>query len=658
MTTPGFSRIAHVAVATLACLFLGTALAQDVDPPGRVGRIAEIQGTVWRYDADEAEWVAASRNRPVTTGDRLSTEAGARAEVQIGSSTLRLNGATEIEVRQLDDEHVRVYLATGDIALRLRASDVAREFEVETDAGRFLPGTAGHMRIEREGRSSFGGVWSGSMRFDTRDSALDINAGQRAEFWEDNGTTHYTWASAQNDGFSQWALAQDRQDERNALQARDISPEMTGVEDLDRYGRWDTHPEYGAIWAPTSVAAGWAPYRDGHWAWVNPWGWTWVDDAPWGFAPFHYGRWVDYRGRWVWAPGRYASRPVYAPALVGWIGGSGVSVGVTIGGGRSRPPYVGWVPLAPREPYMPGYRVRQRDYEPYYGPGRRPQGWRPPVQSGPVRYSNEGLPGGVTVVPSDVLRERRPVAGRVVADPRVVREVVGDRGPGRAPAAPPTRVVTVPGGAVPVSPAFNNGRPGGTRDGFPPRMATPGGDAYRGQGLPQRDVSRDVSRDGARDVPRDLSRDGNRDVGRDAIVRPATPAEVRVAPAPSRDAYRGGDRPQVQLPSPAPAPVSPAAAPREAFRGGDNRRERPANEGGERVRERAEQAPRVIQPAVVAPRPPEAVQVRPPQPVVQPRAVERVEAPRPAQPSPLVQQREQRERTPERQNQRDRQQER
>jgi hypothetical protein len=39
---------------------------------------------------------------------------------------------------------------------------------------------------------------------------------------------------------------------------------------------------------------------------MSPWGWTWVDNAPWGFAPFHYGRWVgagalglDPGGGWV-----------------------------------------------------------------------------------------------------------------------------------------------------------------------------------------------------------------------------------------------------------------------------------------------------------------------------------------------------------------------
>jgi hypothetical protein len=98
---------------------------------------------------------------------------------------------------------------------------------------------------------------------------------------------------------------------------------------------------------------GWSPYHYGHWAWVSPWGWTWVDDAPWGFAPFHYGRWVFVGGYWGWVPGPIAIRPVYAPALVAFVGGRHFSLAIGIGGGVG----VGWFPLGPREVYVPSYRV-------------------------------------------------------------------------------------------------------------------------------------------------------------------------------------------------------------------------------------------------------------------------------------------------------------
>lgn len=430
-------------MAGLLCL-AGGAQAQE-DAPGRVGRVGDTQGTVWLLDRQDNEWVAAQRNRPLTRGDRLATDAGGRAELQIGSTTLRMDGQTELTLRELDDAQVQVALERGTLALRVRSSEVARELQVLSDAGRVLPQTAGHYRVDVEQPSMQLGVWAGSARFDAPDSALDVRAGQRAEFWREGGATHYTWSSPAQDPFSDWVLAQDRaDDQRLAALDREVSPEMTGVDDLARYGRWDTHPEYGAIWAPTSVAAGWAPYRYGRWTWISPWGWTWVDDAPWGFAPFHYGRWVQWNGRWGWAPGQYAVRPVYSPGLVAWIGGGNVSIGVNVGG----PPYVGWVPLSPRERYVPGYRIapRWRDHlDPYYGPGPRPPGWRLPDRRHGSPWVNERLPGGVTVVPSDILRRREHIGDRVITDPRGQRDFWDHRRDGWHPPAPTAGLLPRPG---------------------------------------------------------------------------------------------------------------------------------------------------------------------------------------------------------------------
>ncbi|HEX4628563.1 MAG TPA: DUF6600 domain-containing protein, partial [Gemmatimonadales bacterium] len=95
------------------------------------------------------------------------------------------------------------------------------------------------------------------------------------------------------------------------------------------------------------------PFRFGHWLWIAPWGWTWVDDSPWGYATFHYGRWVQLRGSWCWVPGPRPLRPVYAPALVAWTQGPGFA------GPVAGAPSVGWFPLGPHEVYAPSYRVSQ-----------------------------------------------------------------------------------------------------------------------------------------------------------------------------------------------------------------------------------------------------------------------------------------------------------
>jgi hypothetical protein len=452
------ARLASLPRTMLVSLFMLVGLAASgaawADPPGRVGRIAQIEGTVWLFDDDQGEWIQARRNRPVIEGDRVSAERGSRAEIQVGAATLRIDGGTEIEFAQLDDSRVRVTLHGGSVALRTRGGDSARELAIVTKEGRFEPLRAGRYRVDAKDDGSFGAAINGSLRFEASDSVLDLQSGQRAEFWTDRGVTHYAWAQPADDRFAEWVAREEREEDRVRERNRYVSREMTGSDDLDHYGQWDQHPEYGPVWYPAAVAVDWAPYRYGHWAFIRPWGWTWVDDAPWGFAPFHYGRWVNYGGRWGWCPGTYVARPVYAPALVGWFGGSHVSVGISIGG-----PAVGWVPLAPREVYVPTYQVTNIYIRNVNVTHERWQPRERTVPTGPIMYTNQGVAGGVTVVPQGVMQGRQPISSAVTVkvDPRTVANWRGEAPkPGALPVAPPTRVVSVPGGAVPVVPSAPN----------------------------------------------------------------------------------------------------------------------------------------------------------------------------------------------------------
>jgi hypothetical protein len=213
------------------------------------------------------------------------------------------------------------------------------------------------------------------------------------------------------DEFEDWALARDRRS-ANVETARYVSAATIGYEDLDANGVWQTVPEYGAVWVPR-VPAEWAPYRFGRWAWVEPWGWTWIDDEPWGFAPFHYGRWAFVRARgWVWVPGALVARPVYAPALVAFVGGPqwGVSV-------RAGAP-IGWFPLGPREAYVPAYRTT-----PVYVQ-RINAAHATNVASVSVTkrtYVNRSVPGAVTAVARETFVRSQPVEHATVA---VTREQI------------------------------------------------------------------------------------------------------------------------------------------------------------------------------------------------------------------------------------------
>ena len=344
----GFVR----SLATAFVLFIaGAASSALADPPARVGRLSLIEGEVTFHDTATRESSPAALNWPVTGGAAISTAPGAHAEVRIGSTAIRLDGATALEFTQVDDQAIHLRLDYGAATLRVRSREVASEVVLETQDARVSLGDAGRYRVDagRAPETTAITVFEGAAHVDANGMAFAVQAGRRAEV----GGGRARVVEAFTDDFDGWALALDRRDDAARDAPRYVSPETTGYESLDAYGDWRPTPEYGPVWYPRAVPAGWAPYRAGRWAWVEPWGWTWIDAAPWGFAPFHYGRWALVGGVWGWVPGAIVARPVYAPALVGWIGRPGWSVSVTIGS----VPAVGWFPLAPREVFVPAYRT-------------------------------------------------------------------------------------------------------------------------------------------------------------------------------------------------------------------------------------------------------------------------------------------------------------
>ncbi|MCU0919712.1 MAG: hypothetical protein MUF16_05165 [Burkholderiaceae bacterium] len=429
----------------LALMSLATGLAQaQDDPPGRVGRFAAVQGEVWVFEPEQGEWVAAVANRPYTGGDRVATGNGSSVELRIGSTTLLLGSQAELEALRLDDQRMQFRLQRGPLGLQLRSDDVAAELELAQAEARFLPRRAGLYRIDRLDGLDEATVLRGELQVEAHNLAMTLYAGQRAAFWRDGalGDTRSQWLGPQRDDFALALQTMEQADPRSAA-ALFVPPEMTGVEDLDHHGRWQQHPEYGAVWSPSAVAVEWAPYRYGRWVWLRPWGWTWVDDAPWGFAPFHYGRWLWWGNRWCWAPGPKVARPVYAPALVGWVGGPQFSVAV-----GSRPvPAMGWLPLGPRDPYRPPYSATPghvKRLNPHVPPGSLP----------PPAFGNRGVPGAVTVWPSPSLAPRQPVgAAALRADEMALRrmwqaEDFSHNAPGRPPS--PARDDSAPRAVVPL----------------------------------------------------------------------------------------------------------------------------------------------------------------------------------------------------------------
>jgi hypothetical protein len=404
----------------LAIVLVGTGLATagaraQEDPPARVGRVAETSGEVRTINAEGA-WVALVRNQPLSTGDRVVTDKSGGATLQFGSTTVRVGAGSDIVVTQLDDQKIRLRFDHGQMALRVRADDVLGELFVETDEGAWVPHHRGQYRFDRVAHQVLAAqAWSGDMLLEAPDSSLPVAAPQRAEVWRSGAqqATHYRLVPALKDAFGDAVLAQDKLDDAQsaASAAALVPPEMTGAADLARFGAWSVTPGGLHVWTPAKLPPGWQPFQQGAWSWISPWGWTWIDDQRWGFAPFHYGRWLALGGHWAWTPGQWGgTRPVYAPATVGWFGAPTLVVGDA--------PAVGWVALAPDEAVYPGYAVSTRYWlalntasvAPPYRPAVAIKGRARLVPMGTLAAANRRVPGALTIVAASALLPHVPVA--------------------------------------------------------------------------------------------------------------------------------------------------------------------------------------------------------------------------------------------------------
>jgi hypothetical protein len=402
-------------VAIMLALQL-SAVAQnddDYDPPGRVARMNYVQGSVSFQPGGEGDWVSAVPNRPLTSGDNLWTDRSSRAEFHVGSTAIRLNSESSLTFLDLGDDTTQLRLSQGTMVLRVRHLDSNDLFEVDTPNLAFNLRRPGEYRIDVDGDRGETNitVWNGSGEVSGGGSSYDVIDGQEARFYGGDELRYDVSSIRPYDDFSNWCADRDRREDRFQSSSY-VSREMTGYEDLDDYGRWTSVPDYGNVWIPTSVGSDWAPYRDGHWAYISPWGWTWVDDEPWGFAPFHYGRWAYASNRWCWVPGPVAVRPIYAPALVGFVGG-----GPSYGNG------VGWFPLAPGEVYVPSYRVSQRYVQNVNVTNTRVNVtqvtnvynvYNSNTGERRITYANQRVANSVTVVSRDTFVNARPVARNVV----------------------------------------------------------------------------------------------------------------------------------------------------------------------------------------------------------------------------------------------------
>lgn len=357
-TTRPFWRSLPWWAALLLLTLAAPAFAQDeADPPARAAYMSVRQGSVVFAPSGDEEWTELPQNRPLSGGDRVWSDRGARAELQLGTATLHVDGESHLGFSELDDTSAQFILQQGAVNARVRELAPGENFEIDTPNLAFRALQSGDYRIDVDPRAGETRVVVASGRaavYGEGGQSVQLGAGQQATFGG-RGLAPVNAQRLGQDDFGAWAASRNRAEDQ-AIAARYVPRGVVGAAQLDQHGTWSQDANYGTVWYPQVVVQDWAPYRYGHWSWVAPWGWTWIDDAPWGFAPFHYGRWTMIGHRWAWVPGRMAPRPVYAPALVAFFGDGGSGVSFTIGSG----PGVGWYPLAPGEAWWPWYRTSPR----------------------------------------------------------------------------------------------------------------------------------------------------------------------------------------------------------------------------------------------------------------------------------------------------------
>src|SRR5438132_6088762 len=243
------------------------AAAQDI--PGRVGRLAYLEGSAGAYHDPQIGWEQAFVNSPITSENSVWTEPGARAELQLGGTAVRLDGATQLDISRLDDLVFDAAVVRGSVGLRVRYKQRDDRYVISTPQARFLIDTDGRYRIDvaPENDESRLTVFSGTAHLDGAGGRVRVDAGRSVVVY--GASSQYVFDEASTTRFDRWAFARDDQ-WRDTVSRRYVSPYMTGYEDLDRYGEWIRDSDYGALWVPSRVAYGWAPYRHGDLCHIRP----------------------------------------------------------------------------------------------------------------------------------------------------------------------------------------------------------------------------------------------------------------------------------------------------------------------------------------------------------------------------------------------------
>jgi hypothetical protein len=356
----------------------GLISSPTAEGPVRLARFSLIKGHITWKSEEDTVWNKAIINLPLRQGTSIRVPKGGRAEIQFDDgSILRLGSNALISLKSLssdsEGEFTEIRFLRGLAALRTRHERSL--YQCDTPLVTVKTTGLSKLRIG----VAFGvelGVRAGNIRV----AGDNVNAVLREGDYVNllDSTADLTpYPLPEKDTWELW------NDERDAVLAEAEKsyrqhnlPENLALVagDLDTYGDWRDDPTYGMVWCPRDIDARWKPYMFGRWQNFAPFGQTWISDEPWGWAPYHYGTWIQADYGWAWVPG-----PIYQYWSPGLVRFTEVAGRLT------------WRPLTPSEvqyPTLLSFGFQRRHWYRYFSAGQvatyQPTGKGP---SAPIVYN-------------------------------------------------------------------------------------------------------------------------------------------------------------------------------------------------------------------------------------------------------------------------------
>ncbi|MEJ2154479.1 MAG: FecR domain-containing protein [Desulfobacteraceae bacterium] len=340
------------------CPVVHPASAQEIDEWDEpdavlVGRISHVEGDLSRYDTASDQWVSTTREAPFGMDDLLRTDSDARAEIILPNNTwVRIDGDTRIQLTSLTAQTTEVDLPVG--MARFYNKSTETEISATTPYGRISapPEAVFDLFVADDGveiiavrNSVYFHHNASGRRHEVRSDSSALFADMQ-EITAVDGEGVPEWADWNQRMDDLWAERMDTRGESASYLPPELRSEAYA---LDTHGHWERvyyEGHYYRFWRPIHISAGWSPFSWGAWVvWHGDH--VWIPHEPFGYVTHHYGNWIFAVGHWYWAPPVThimvrARLPLlhigfaWYPGRVSWIY-SGA--------------YVGWIPLAPYEPY-------------------------------------------------------------------------------------------------------------------------------------------------------------------------------------------------------------------------------------------------------------------------------------------------------------------